>query len=192
MLPIGQGARQGRDLGRFLQRNNSADHSWDLSTHTYTNTCTRTQTDTRKPCHYPPLVNVQSEGLGLWLNTRRRQMRSRTNRNTSRHMRTFWRNTKVGVTGWCRCWGASGWRKYAVIAAWQFSKCQPPTPFPVLVTGRSVALSLLWKSENVSCMTSRFVWILIGRTKTLLWVVHPTTIDIICCFPEYIYRAIFL
>lgn len=97
------GGRRGRDLGRLLQCDRSADHSRLPSTHTWTetrahmnrNARTRTHAHARSQC---PL-SVAGEcpvKRRLWLIVRRLATCSRTNRNTSRPMRMYWKNTKVG------------------------------------------------------------------------------------------------
>lgn len=115
-------------------------------------------------CPCPPLVNVQFVESGLWLCTQRGLTRSRTNRNTSKPMRMFWRNTKVGSILMGLIFGL--WDG-GEIAAWQLNKCQPVPP--PLCGGWLVLVSLClwWKSENISCMTSHLGWILASRTKTV-------------------------
>lgn len=112
--------RQGRVVGRFLSYNNTADYT--LNPHTYT----RTHSLVLCPC--PSLVNVQFGKPGLWLSTHRRLMRFRTNRNTSKLMRMYWKNTKVGESVLNGYVSALGRRRNCLIAAWQFNKCQPAPP----------------------------------------------------------------
>lgn len=76
----------------------------ECTAHTHTRTQTPIHTHMHERghitlCPWRPPVNVQSAEPGLWLSTQRREMCSRTNWNTYRPTRMFWKDTKVRIAG---------------------------------------------------------------------------------------------